>query len=99
MSTDAREPTWRGPCAGLADEDDDHVDDVQVHLLGRFQVHRDGREVPATAFGGRKVRALLRVLAVAAPAWCRTTCSPRPSGRTTCPRTPQATSTSWSTGC
>src|SRR3954452_9757816 len=67
MSTDAREPTWRGPCAGLADEDDDHVDDVQVHLLGRFQVHRDGREVRATAFGGRKVRALLRVLAVRRP--------------------------------
>src|SRR3954470_23818077 len=67
MSTDARQPTWRGPCAGLADEDDDHVDDVQVHLLGRFQVHRDGREVPATAFGGRKVRALLRVLAVRRP--------------------------------
>src|SRR5205823_2588200 len=36
-------------------------------LLGRFQVRRDGQEVPAAAFGGRKVRTLLRVLAVRRP--------------------------------
>jgi DNA-binding SARP family transcriptional activator len=36
---------------------------VELRLLGRFVVLRDGREVPAADFGGRKVRALLRVLA------------------------------------
>ncbi|QJY45228.1 BTAD domain-containing putative transcriptional regulator [Pseudonocardia broussonetiae] len=40
---------------------------MQLQLLGRFQVRRDGREVPPAAFGGRKVRALLRVLAVRRP--------------------------------
>jgi DNA-binding SARP family transcriptional activator len=34
-----------------------------VRLLGRFVVLRVGREVAASEFGGRKVRALLRVLA------------------------------------
>src|SRR4051812_45493016 len=36
---------------------------VELRLLGRFVVLREGREVPGPAFGGRKVRALLRVLA------------------------------------
>ena len=40
---------------------------VHLRLLGRFQVHRDGVEVPPAAFGGRKVRTLLRVLAVRRP--------------------------------
>jgi DNA-binding SARP family transcriptional activator/tetratricopeptide (TPR) repeat protein len=40
---------------------------VELQLLGRFQVRRDGVEVPAAAFGGRKVRTLLRVLAVRRP--------------------------------
>jgi DNA-binding SARP family transcriptional activator/tetratricopeptide (TPR) repeat protein len=47
------------------------VDDVRVtatgrgelRQLGRFVVTRDGREIPAAEFGGRKVRALLRILA------------------------------------
>jgi DNA-binding SARP family transcriptional activator/tetratricopeptide (TPR) repeat protein len=37
---------------------------LEVHLLGRFAVMRDGEEVPATAFGGRKARRLVRVLAM-----------------------------------
>ncbi|MDQ4118340.1 MAG: AfsR family transcriptional regulator, partial [Actinomycetota bacterium] len=41
--------------------------EVQLQLLGRFQVRRDGTEVPPAAFGGRKVRTLLRVLAVRRP--------------------------------
>ncbi|MDT4919347.1 MAG: hypothetical protein QOI15_249 [Pseudonocardiales bacterium] len=36
---------------------------VELRLLGRFVVVRDGREVPVAEFGGRKVRALLRILA------------------------------------
>src|SRR5689334_9737305 len=36
---------------------------VELRLLGRFAVLRDGVEVPPSAFGGRKVRALLKVLA------------------------------------
>ena len=36
---------------------------VELHLLGRFAVLRDGVEVPPSAFGGRKVRGLLKVLA------------------------------------
>jgi DNA-binding SARP family transcriptional activator/tetratricopeptide (TPR) repeat protein len=36
---------------------------VEMRLLGRFVVLRDGREIPAAEFGGRKVRALLRILA------------------------------------
>jgi DNA-binding SARP family transcriptional activator/tetratricopeptide (TPR) repeat protein len=43
------------------------VPDLHLQLLGRFQVRRDGEEVPPTAFGGRKVRSLLRVLAVRRP--------------------------------
>ena len=43
------------------------VPSVQLQLLGRFQVRRDGAEVPPAAFGGRKVRTLLRVLAVRRP--------------------------------
>src|SRR4051794_41033163 len=38
-----------------------------LQLLGRFQVRRNGEEVPPAAFGGRKVRTLLRVLAVRRP--------------------------------
>ncbi|MFN2561039.1 MAG: BTAD domain-containing putative transcriptional regulator [Jatrophihabitans sp.] len=34
-----------------------------MRLFGRFAVVRDGREVPAAEFGGRKVRTLLRILA------------------------------------
>ncbi|WP_232661997.1 BTAD domain-containing putative transcriptional regulator [Pseudonocardia sp. TRM90224] len=40
---------------------------VHLQLLGRFQVRRDGAEIPPAAFGGRKVRAMLRVLAVRRP--------------------------------
>ena len=43
------------------------VPQVHLQLLGRFQVRREGNEVPPAAFGGRKVRSLLRVLAVARP--------------------------------
>ena len=45
----------RGPAAGPI---------VELRLLGRFVVLADGAEVPAATFGGRKVRALLRMLAV-----------------------------------
>ena len=41
--------------------------EVELALLGRFQVRRGGVEVPPAAFGGRKVRALLRMLAVRRP--------------------------------
>lgn len=37
---------------------------VEVNLLGRFTVRRDGVEVDSTAFGGRRVRMLVRILAV-----------------------------------
>lgn len=40
---------------------------ARLQLLGRFQVRRGGDEVPPAAFGGRKVRTLLRVLAVRSP--------------------------------
>ncbi len=43
------------------------VTSVALQLLGRFQVRRNGEEVPPAAFGGRKVRTLLRVLAVRRP--------------------------------
>lgn len=36
---------------------------VEIRLLGRFSVRRDGEEIPATAFGGRLTRALVRLLA------------------------------------
>ena len=59
------------PCGFLAVGDDEEVANappagavVELRLLGRFVVVRDGIEVPAAAFGGRKVRALLRMLAV-----------------------------------
>jgi DNA-binding SARP family transcriptional activator len=44
---------------------------VRLQLLGRFRVLRDGVEIPPAAFGGRKVRALLRVLAVCRPGLVR----------------------------
>lgn len=37
---------------------------LEIRLLGRFQVRRDGEEIPAGAFGGRLVRKLLRVLLI-----------------------------------
>lgn len=40
---------------------------LRLQLLGRFRAVRNGVEIPAAAFGGRKVRALLRVLAVRRP--------------------------------
>lgn len=40
-----------------------HGGQVEVRLLGRFAVLRDGAEIPPTAFGGRKVRSLLKLLA------------------------------------
>ena len=55
------------PCGSLASEHDVRVTRVHLQLLGRFQVRRDGEEVPPAAFGGRKVRTLLRVLAVRRP--------------------------------
>jgi DNA-binding SARP family transcriptional activator len=36
---------------------------LELRLLGRFAVLRDGVEIPAGEFGGRKVRTLLRILA------------------------------------
>ena len=36
---------------------------IEFRLLGRFAVLRDGAEIPAGEFGGRKVRTLLRILA------------------------------------
>ncbi len=36
---------------------------VEIDLLGRFAVRRDGREVDAADFGGRRVRQLVRMLA------------------------------------
>ncbi len=41
--------------------------EVRLQLLGRFQARRGGEEVPPAAFGGRKVRTLLRVLAIRRP--------------------------------
>jgi DNA-binding SARP family transcriptional activator/tetratricopeptide (TPR) repeat protein len=38
--------------------------EVQIRLLGRFRATAGGRELPAAAFGGRKVRTLLAVLAL-----------------------------------
>ena len=35
---------------------------IEVQLLGRFLVRRAGEEVPATSFGGRLVRVLIRLL-------------------------------------
>lgn len=35
----------------------------EVRLLGRFLVTRDGQEIPSSAYQGRRVRTLLRVLA------------------------------------
>ncbi len=35
---------------------------LEVRMLGRFAVLRDGEEIPAVAFGGRLARRLLRVL-------------------------------------
>ena len=43
------------------------MSEVRLQLLGRFQARRGGEEVPPAAFGGRKVRALLRVLAIRSP--------------------------------
>jgi DNA-binding SARP family transcriptional activator len=51
----------------LAAEEHGFVSDVRLQLLGRFQVRRGGEEVPQAAFGGRKVRTLVRVLAVRRP--------------------------------
>ncbi len=36
---------------------------VEIDLLGRFAVRRDGRTLEATEFGGRRVRQLVRILA------------------------------------
>ncbi len=36
--------------------------EIEVQLLGRFLVRRSGDEVPATSFGGRLVRVLIRLL-------------------------------------
>ncbi len=55
------------PCGSLASEHDVRVTSVHLQLLGRFQVRCDGEEIPPAAFGGRKVRTLLRVLAVRRP--------------------------------
>ena len=43
------------------------MEGVRLALLGRFRAYRGGEEIPAAAFGGRKVRTLLRVLAVRRP--------------------------------
>ena len=36
---------------------------LELRLLGRFAALRNGKEIPPTAFGGRKVRTLVKVLA------------------------------------
>ncbi len=36
---------------------------LELRLLGRFAALRDGQEIPPAAFGGRKVRTLVKVLA------------------------------------
>ena len=41
----------------------DGRDGLSIHLLGRFSVRRGGEEIARTAFGGRLVRVLVRVLA------------------------------------
>jgi DNA-binding SARP family transcriptional activator/tetratricopeptide (TPR) repeat protein len=54
------------PCSFLAVGHDGPVTAtarLDFRLLGRFAVLRDGTEIPAAAFGGRKVRTLLRILA------------------------------------
>jgi DNA-binding SARP family transcriptional activator/tetratricopeptide (TPR) repeat protein len=51
----------------MAAGDDVRVQGTHVQLLGRFQVRRGGDEVPPAAFGGRKARTMLRVLAVRRP--------------------------------
>jgi DNA-binding SARP family transcriptional activator/tetratricopeptide (TPR) repeat protein len=51
----------------LAVEDHGEMAGTYLQLLGRFQVRRGGEEIPPAAFGGRKVRTLLRVLAVRCP--------------------------------
>lgn len=43
------------------------MSEVHLQLLGRFQVRRGGEEIAPAVFGGRKVRALVRVLAVRRP--------------------------------
>lgn len=55
-----------GPCNELAVNDNQGVSAAtpEIRLLGRFLVVRGGEEVPVAAFGGRKVRQLIRVLAV-----------------------------------
>lgn len=37
-------------------------DVIDIRLLGRFSVLRDGSEIPSSAFGGRLVRTLVRIL-------------------------------------
>jgi DNA-binding SARP family transcriptional activator len=51
----------------MAAEEHGPVSDVRLQLLGRFQARRGGEEVPPATFGGRKVRTLVRVLAVRRP--------------------------------
>ena len=51
----------------MAAGNDCGMTETRLRLLGRFQVHRDGEEVAPASFGGRKVRLLLRLLAVRAP--------------------------------
>jgi DNA-binding SARP family transcriptional activator/tetratricopeptide (TPR) repeat protein len=67
MSEKPTDGTWQVPCNRLATRQDGLVSDVRLHLLGRFRVHRAGEEIQPAAFGGRKVRTLLRVLAVRRP--------------------------------
>lgn len=37
---------------------------LEIRLLGRFSIRRNGREIPAAVFGGRLVRALVRMLVI-----------------------------------
>src|SRR5581483_277653 len=63
---DARGRGLRLPCGSLAVRDDEPVNAgprLEFRLLGRFAVLRGGVEIPPAAFGGRKARTLLRVLA------------------------------------
>jgi len=46
----------------LSDSTADTGSGLEIHLLGRFAVRRDGHEIPGTELGGRLGRTLIRIL-------------------------------------